>query len=224
MVSLQKVVDESPTDLGDLVAQCTLSADRSGSAARQWPDVYQEAAERMLGLVMTGLDDDRKVPFFVFDDQLVHEAVLGEDNYAGYVEHMHRRAGTMGGTAYSPVISKLLSLGDPATEKDEAPFFHLFCTDGEPRRGDRSTIETLLIKARTRPHFFQFVLIGGDSDGEAYLQHLNKDLAGPGVDNVGLTIYSGFPPGDDTAFYNDVISEFFPIWLPEARKQGITSR
>lgn len=222
LVSLQKVVDDSPHDLGELVAQLSLAADRSGSAAGQWPDVYQEAIERTLGLSLTGLDDDGKAPFFIFDSVIRHEVVLDEGSYRGYVPKIHKKLGRMGGTQYAPVIERMLALGDPATEADQPPHLHIFGTDGEP--SDRRATEQLLIQARTRPHFFQMVLIGGDADGEAYLQRLNNELRGEGVDNVGVTIYRGFPPSDDTAFYDDVVREFFTDWLPAARKAGITHR
>lgn len=229
-VSLQKIAAESKIDLGDVSAQVTVSADRSGSAYGQWPDVYQEAIERALALTLTGLDDDGEVPFIAFDSKIKGEEMLNQGNYEGFVKQFHDSAGQMGGTAYAPVIDKLLGMGAKkkrfgkggSNEKNDPPFLHLFFTDGAPHDGPRA--EELLIKGRTRPHFFQIILIGGDPGGKRYADRLNNDLSGPGIDNIGVTIYDGMPASDDTAFFNDVISEFFLKWLPEARKQGITTR
>lgn len=229
--SLQRIAQESPIDLGDVCAQVDLAADRSGSARKQWPDMYEEAVERAVGLSMTGLDDDQRVPGYVFDHRLVAEKILTPDNYKGWITHVHATAGHMGRTLYTPVLARMLASGKEhrrfsfgKSEADEPPFLHLFCTDGAPNREDRALIREMLIKARSRPHFFQFILIGGTERDEEYLQGLNRNLRGPGIDNVGLTIYRDMPPSDDAAFFNDVIREFFLSWLPEARTRKITKR
>lgn len=242
----------------DVCAQVDLAADRSYSAMSQWPDVYQEAIERALALTLTGLDDDGQVPFYIFDDILRHEDVLSEDNYKNYVSNISKSLGGFGGTSYAPALRRMLGIDPPAAsvqvppkrkrfgrqpalanapqsaavgvdleaEKDAPPFFHIFCTDGAP--SDRSAVERILTEARTRPHFFQFVAIDADASGKQFLEHLNSNLQGAGIDNVGVTVYEGFPPsGDDAAeqkFYDDVIREFFLSWLPQARKNGITRR
>ncbi|MBO1765799.1 VWA domain-containing protein [Allobranchiibius sp. GilTou38] len=234
-VSLAKIAQDSPIDLGDVCVQVDIACDRSASAAAQWPGVYQEAVERALALAMTGLDDDEQIPITVFDHRIVGQDVLTPMNYAGWVERFHAKAGQLGATLYSPVLKLMLDQGEQrkggfrgrkqqGTEADEPPYFHLFFTDGAPHLQDARKIERLLIDARTRPHFFQFVLIGGDRQGRDYLEHLNSGLTGRGIDNVGLTIYDAMPPTDDAAFFNDTIREFFLEWLPLARKHGYTHR
>lgn len=235
-VSLAKIAQDSQIDLGDVCAQVDIACDRSGSAVNQWPGVYQEAVERALALAMTGLDDDQQIPITVFDHRIVGQDVLTPANYAGWVERFHAKAGNLGATLYSPVLDLMLAQGaqrktgllrsrkPQSDEADEPPYFHLFFTDGAPHPQDAQKIERLLIGARTRPHFFQFVLIGGDTQGQNYLEHLNSGLTGRGIDNVGLTIYGAMPPTDDAAFFNDTIREFFLEWLPQARKHGYTHR
>lgn len=238
-VSLQKMAEKSTVDLGDVTAQITAEIDFSGSMDGLYRrGTVQEAVERALALSMTGLDDDGIVPvtFFhgdPFDTIQVAEkedSATGVVSYSGLVDKFHQ-SHTMGGTRYSGAIEKALGGGkrkflgrQTADDPDAPPFLHLFFTDGAPANSDKRKIEELLVAARTRPHFFQFIMLGTDRDALDYLDHLNNGLSGPGVDNVGVTIYKSPTEVADTEFFDAVVSEFFPIWLPAARTAGITKK
>jgi len=242
-VSLQKIAADSKIDLGDVCAQVDVAIDYSGSMGGRYPHEVQEAVERMLALTLTGLDDDGVVPIYPFSNKLHDADDLTAANYVGWVERFCQR-NRMGGTAYVPFLEKMLGKKKRfggSNEKDQPPFFHIVFTDGEPTDSKRS-IEKHIVEARERPHFIQFVLLGRDPEGRAYLEHLNNHLTQPdpkncrtckelgtqaataGIDNVGLTVYADRPPTDDTGFFNDTIREFFLDWLPAARQKGYTTR
>lgn len=220
LVSLQKMADKASDDLGEVSAQVDAEIDHSGSMDELYRrGTVQEAVERALALSMTGLDDDKVVPVYFYDDRVYDRIDATEDSYAGLVDRF-RGSHAMGGTRYSPVIAKVLEGED---RPQDPPHLHLFFTDGAPAESDKPLIEQLLVQARTRPHFFQFVMLGTDQRALAYLGHLNNQLDGPGVDNVGVTIYHDPATVDDAEFFDDIVSEFFPIWLPQARRAGYTA-
>lgn len=241
-LSLQKIAADSKIDLGDVCAQVDVAIDYSGSMGGRYPHEVQEALERMLALTLTGLDDDGVVPIYPFSHKLHDADDLTAGNYVGWVEEFTKH-NSMGGTAYVPFLEKMLGKKKRfggTDERNQPPFFHIIFTDGEPTDSKKS-IEKHIVEARERPHFIQFVLLGNDPRGAAYLEHLNNHLTAPdpkchtcrevgtkgtdkGIDNVGVTVYANRPPTDDTGFFNDTIREFFLDWLPAARQKGYTTK
>jgi hypothetical protein len=227
-VSLQKMAQRSPTDLGDVSAQITAEIDFSYSMEGFYrAGVVQTAVDRALALSLTGLDDDGIVPVTFFHHRVFDTIEATADTSAGLVQRF-ADGNEMGATNYSGPIERALTggkkkrFGRKAGDDPSAPpFLHLFFTDGEPSDADRA--ERLLVQARTRPHFFQFIVFGRDPNAIRYVQKLNDDLTGPGVDNVGVTLYDSPDTVDDVAFFDDIVSEFFPVWLPAARAAGITN-
>lgn len=235
LVNLLKAQVEKGIDLGDLTAQVQVAVDFSISMSERYRNgEVQDAVERALALSMSGLDDDKLVPVHFFDHRAYPAEVVGEHNYQGFVS-LWAASHQMGATNYAPTISNILgvpakkkrlgrkpSVEDRETEKDADPTLVLIVTDGNP--SDRAEVEALLIQASSRPFFWQFIGLG-DARELSFLQHLNNDdLPGRVIDNVGVTIFADTTSMPDTAFFNDVIGEFFTQWLPEARRLGITRK
>lgn len=232
-VSLTKMAQADTTpDLGDdVTAQITLEVDASTSMASfYWqrhlpghdsePSTVQEIVERCLALSMTGLDADKTVPVTFYAADAWAPIEVHEDDYDGVVARWQRSNSLYPATRYAPAIRYALSVANEADERNLPPNLHLFVTDGEP--SDRPETERLLLAARTRPHFFQFVVVGRDPGALRYMNRLNNDLTGPGLDNVG--VFHCPDPADlsDEEFFDGIVNEFFPKWLPAARAAGYT--
>lgn len=226
--SLLKVLEKNPT-LGEVCAQVTLEIDISASMTEFYANGYvQEAAERALALSMTGLDDDGIVPGIFYGSKAHDPIEFTEQTYRGAVADFVRKHGYDYSTLYAPPIQKALGggkkklFGRSGDDPNAAPFLHIFLTDGAP--ADATQTERLLVDARKRPHFFHFIQFGNNVAASQYLDHLNNNLSGPGIDNVGVTKFTDPASLTDEQFYADIVSEFFPIWLPAARAAGITNK
>jgi vWA found in TerF C terminus len=77
-----------------------------------------------------------------------------------------------------------------------------------------------LIQAATLPIFWQFLGLGYTP---AFLKRLNT-MGGRAVDNVGLFEIPGVLSLTDEEFYDKIIEEFVPQWIPAARAAGILTR
>lgn len=245
-VSLTKAAQRATTDLGDVTAQVTLEVDHSLSMDELYRNgTVQEVVERALALSMTGLDDDKIVPVTFFDDRAYEPIEVTDDRavYARVVDDF-RRKHRMGGTRYAPAIDHALGASKRGRfrkgpdERDAPPNLHLFVTDGAP--SDAAATQQRLIDARSRPHFFQIVVVGGNAGALAFCQHLNDHLTEPtegcqwcrgyphaaaaGIDNVGVFECRDPKALSDEQFFDGVVNEFFPTWLPAARAAGYTRR
>jgi hypothetical protein len=226
VISLQKVAEKATEDLGDVSAQITLEVDASTSMTPFYRSdstgvcVVQEIVERCLALSMTGLDVDKTVPVTFYADRAWDPFDVTDQDFHDLVEQWTRSNYLVPATNYAPAIRHALAVTGGKDETVLPPNLHIFVTDGQP--SDRLQTETLLVEARTRPHFFQFVCVGTDPNARAYLDHLNNDLSGTGLDNVGV-FYCPNPAGfSDEEFYDGIVNEFFPVWLPKARVAGYT--
>jgi hypothetical protein len=261
-VSLIKIMTEKAEageDLGEVSAQVIGACDYSYSMKRRYEQIMRgytkpevpDIAERLLGVAMSGLDDDNKVPWFMFDDKAYEPFTVEPDSVENCIERwtmipdpylqpsappkrklfgrakppeaapagvpLVRRP--YGGTDYLPVIRSIMEYceNNSLFAEDQAPILVPFITDGETR--NEEMIKRLLVSVRDKPIFFQFVGLGYEP---AFLKKLNKMKGG--IDNVGLFVVNDIQTLSDSDFYDQLLSEFFREWLPEARRLGLTKK
>lgn len=229
-ISLVKVLEAEAAkgnDLGELTANVILVNDYSGSMAYRYDgpvNEVQELGERALGLSLSGLDDDGKVQIFFFDHQAYDPIEVTAKNYQGYVDRWRkpkfRPQRQFGGTDYLTVIDKIL---DYTTRKGmlnpgQPPVLVIFMTDGSTE--NENLITQRLVASRPLPIFWQFLGLGYTPQ---FLKKLNTMGGEDDIDNVGLFEIPGVLSLTDEEFYDKIIEEFFPKWLPAARAAGIVT-
>lgn len=243
-ISLTKVLQtaaDKGQDLGEVSAQVILVIDYSGSMnAFYTSGEVQELAERILGLSTSGLDDDGNVQVFPFHHEALEPFVVDATNYSGAIDRwryeevtttgpkpMFGKAKTtttrterrMGGTEYAAAIEAVVSYAraEGMLEPGKPPVFVIFQTDGGS--GSASRDQQLLTKYSDLPIFWEFVGLGQYTD---FLDVLDT-LPNRKVDNVGRCSFAKFSNIPDEQFYDTLISEFLPQWLPAARAAGIVT-
>lgn len=229
VISLTKVLQseaDKGNDLGELTANIILVNDYSYSMSERYDGPVkevQELGERVLAMSLSGLDDDGKVQVFFFDDKAYDPIEVTKSNYQGYVDRWRkpkfRGTRAFGGTDYLPVIEKII---DFTTSKGmlrpgQPPVLVVFMTDGSTSNEKRITDR--LFDAAKLPIFWQFLGLGYSP---TFLKKLDT-MPGRAVDNVGLFEIPGVLSLTDEEFYDKVIAEFFPAWLPAARAAGIVT-
>lgn len=250
LINMLKAEASKGNDLGDLTAQIVLVMDYSGSMGNLYANgTVQDIAERVLGLSMSGLDDDQIVPVEFFSHEAFDVVEATPTNYQNFVENWRngttiappttttvrkglfgrkttvttpghtQYAKQMGGTDYLVAINKVIDYlkDSDALTPGKPPVLVLFVTDGAT--SNESAIKHALIQAAGLPIFWQFLGLG-------YIPQFLSDLDNMGgrvVDNVGLFDASHVASMSDETFYDKIIAEFFPSWLPAARKAGIVT-
>lgn len=229
-ISLTKVLQAEAAkgvDLGELTANVILVNDYSASMSQRYDGAVnevQELGERALGLSLSGLDDDGKVQVFFFDDKAYDPIEVTAKNYQGYVDRWRKPKfkpqRRFGGTDYLPVIGKII---DYCTSKGmlaagQPPVLVIFMTDGAT--ANEAKIAQQLVAAASLPIFWQFLGLGYSP---RFLQQLDT-MGGRAVDNVGLFEIPGVLSLTDEEFYDKIIKEFVPQWVPAARAAGILTR
>lgn len=231
-ISLQKVLQKAADkghDLGDVAAQVILVLDYSGSMAQFYDNgQVQELAERVLGLSLSGLDDDGNVQVFPFHNSALEPFVVDVNNYRGAVENWrYVKKGVfgkkverpMGGTEYSAAINavhgylntnNMLASGKP-------PVLVIFQTDGGSSSIGRD--KKLLTDLSDKPIFWEFIGLGRHT---SFLKELD-DMPGRFLDNVGQFGVTNITDDTDEEFYDKIVSEFIGKWLPAARAAGIVT-
>ena len=229
LISLEKVLTEQAAkgiDLGELTANVILVNDYSLSMSDRYDgrvNEVQELGERALGLSLSGLDDDGKVQVFFFDDKAYEPIEVTAKNYQGYVDRWRnprfKPKRRFGGTDYLPVIDKIIDYctSNGMLAAGQPPVLVIFMTDGSTENEDR--IAKQLIATSSLPIFWQFLGLGYSP---TFLKKLDK-MGGRAVDNVGLFEIPGVLSLTDEEFYDKIIEEFFPKWLPAARAAGIVT-
>ena len=230
-VSLIKLLEKQAAagiDLGELVARVIIAVDFSGSMGERYRNgEVQEAVERSLALSLAGLDDDGDIQVFFFDFGPHAMETVDKSSYLGFVDTWARRH-NMGGTNYSKTIDKIVEytkgkkslFGRTPDMADQPPVFVIFVTDGYPTHDSTTTIKQKLIAAANLPIFWQFVGLGYSPE---FLKELDT-MGGRVIDNVGLTEFDNTRGMEDSAFFDEIIREFFTSWLPAARNLGITRK
>jgi hypothetical protein len=191
----------------------------------------------VLGLSMSGLDDDGNVQVFPFHHEALESFVVDATNYSGAIERWRyedvpvggkglfgkqkteRRERRMGGTEYTAAIEAVV---DYATSEGmlahgKPPVLVVFQTDGGS--GNVHVVKQLLTQHASLPIFWQFLGLGSNT---SFLDVLDN-LPGRVVDNVGKCSFPKVSNIPDEEFYDTLISEFLPSWLPEARRLGIVT-
>lgn len=257
-ISLIKILEEkrdAGVPLGEVVAQLIVACDYSYSMKKRYEEILRgytkpevpDIAERVLGVAMSGLDDDNKVPWFMFDDQVYEPFIVTPETVDNCIENwamipdprpaqaqrrgfLGRKTATSepamvrreyGGTDYLVVIDAILEYikENGLDAPGQPPILIAFITDGAPPRAQEQAIMDRLIAARKISAFWQVVGLGYTPE---FLKKLNKMKGG--IDNVGLFSVSDIITLSDEEFYDQFLSEFFREWLPEARKIGLTNK
>lgn len=240
-ISLTKVLQaaaDKGQDLGEVSAQVILVIDYSASmeAFYQSGEV-QDLAERILGLSTSGLDDDGNVQIFPFHHEALDPFVVDATNYSGAIDRWRyedvsvgktglfgkqkteRRERRMGGTEYAAAIEAVVAYAraEGMLAPGKPSVLVIFQTDG--RSGSSSRDKQLLTKYSDLPIFWEFVGLGQYTD---FLDVLDT-LPNRKVDNVGKCSFPKVSNIPDEQFYDTLISEFLPQWLPAARAAGIVT-
>jgi len=228
-ISLTKVLQaeaDKGIDLGEITANVILVNDYSASMGQRYDgpvNEVQELGERALGLSLSGLDDDGKVQVFFFYDKAYDPIEVTAKNYQGYVDRWRKPKFGMrrsfGGTDYLPVMNDIIKF---CTKKGmlaagQPPVLVIFMTDGAT--ANEQQISQRLIEASKLPIFWQFLGLGY---APSFLKQLDT-MGGRAVDNVGLFEVPGVLSLTDEEFYDKIIEEFLPQWLPAARAAGIVT-
>jgi vWA found in TerF C terminus len=263
-ISLIKILEEKAeqgADLGDVSAQVIVACDYSGSMKDRYEKIMRgytkpevpDIAERLLGVAMSGLDDDNKVPWFMFDSQVYEPFIVEPDGVENCIENWAMIPDERVRSAVPPK-RKLFGRAKPP----EAPLA------GVPlvRRRYGGTDYLVVIDAILEyikendldapgqpPILIAFITDGAPPKDQeqaimdrlvearkvaAFWQVIGLGFTpaflkklnkmGGGIDNVGLFEVADVITLSDADFYDQFLSEFFREWLPEARRLGITTK
>ncbi|MDH6284125.1 VWA domain-containing protein [Prescottella agglutinans] len=205
----------------DYVGRVILVIDKTGSMSRRYKGEVQEIVRRMVP-VATQLDADGQLETYLYGDgfaKLPDVTVDGADQWIEKYIHLH---GKHGGIDYDrqiggvndeiPIMSEVLA----SLEKNTTvPTLVLFFTDGGFTK--RSAIEKLMIRASSRPAFWQFIGIG--RSGFGVLEKLDT-MDGRTVDNAGFFSVNKVDSLSDAELYQLLLSEY-PDWLRAARAANV---
>ncbi|MGO4205415.1 VWA domain-containing protein [Rhodococcus sp. TAF43] len=205
----------------DYVGRVILVIDKTGSMSSRYKGEVQEIVRRMVP-VATQLDSDGQLEAYLYGDgfaKLPDVTVDGADKWIDKYIHLH---GKHGGIDYDrqiggvndeiPIMSEVLA----SLEKNTAvPTLVLFFTDGGFTK--RSAIEKLMVRASSRPAFWQFIGIG--RSGFGVLEKLDT-MTGRTVDNAGFFSVNKVDSLTDAELYQLLLSEY-PDWLRAARAANV---
>ena len=261
-ISLIKILEEKDAagePLGEVVAQLIVACDYSYSMKKRYEEIMRgytkpevpDIAERLLGIAMSGLDDDQKVPWFMFDDKVYDPFIVEPDGVDGVIErwamipdphHMPPAAPKrkLFGKAKPPEAAPV---GVPLMRRPYGGTDYLVVIDaileyikenkldapGEPpilvaflTDGETHHEQQIMQRLKDARKIAAFWQFVGLGYTPAFLKKLNK-MAG-GIDNVGLFEVSDIISLSDEDFYDRFLSEFFREYLPEARRLGLTTK
>jgi hypothetical protein len=125
----------------------------------------------------------------------------------------------MGGTEYAAAINAVVQFvkTEGMLNAGKPPVLVVFQTDGGSASSGLD--KQLLTQYANLPIFWQFLGLGNDT---GFLDVLDK-LPNRVVDNVGTCSFPKVSNVPDETFYDELVSEFLPKWLPAARAAGIVT-
>lgn len=197
---------EKNIDLSSHRARVFVVMDRSGSMTSLYQSgEIQNVLTRLLPLALK-FDDNGELEVYVFNTSCIQMPSMNLSNYESYVkrEIMNKGYDPSGGTSYSPVIEKTMSIYDDGSSY---PAFGIFITDGE--NDDAYATDRAIRNSSKLKIFYQFVGIG--SENFRYLQKLD-DLDARDVDNTAFIKVSDFARLDDEQLYAKLLEQY-PQWL-----------
>lgn len=262
-ISLIKILEEKSKqgiDMGEVVAQVIVACDYSYSMKNRYEKIQRgytkpevpDIAERLLGVAMSGLDDDNKVPWFMFDNQVYEPFIVEPDSVENCIENWAMIPDTRGQAQPATPKRKLFGRAKPP----EVPPAGVSLV-----RREYGGTDYLVVIDRILEYIKENgldapdqapILIAFITDGETrhekqimdrliaareipafwqfvglgytpeFLKKLNKMKGG--IDNVGLFTVSDIITLSDGEFYDQFLSEFFREYLPEARRLGLTKK
>lgn len=201
--------------IDDEKASVKLCLDYSGSMI----DMYKsgqvdELIERILPVALA-FDDDGELELYLFSNSVMKvDFTVNASNYKSGISGKLLKKYAMGGTSYSPPITKIVQ--DHRLQSSDLPAFVPFITDGA--NDDASESKKAMIEASNYPVFFQFVGIG--SARFPFLEKLDT-LDGRIVDNASFIKAADINSIPDKDLYSALLGEY-PQWLKESRAKGIT--
>ncbi len=214
----------SAVGLNSQKSQVALALDISGSMSGMLSSgIIQEAFDRILPLALQ-FDDDGKIDIWLFHDKSFnHGKPFTLKNRESFVQKEIVAKYQLGGTSYAPVIndisSKYKSSGKSGFFSKSDPAYIIFITDGDC--GDHSAAEKAIINASSKGIFWQFIGVGGSSDGFSFLNKIDN-MSGRTVDNANFFHINDLNRISDEELYKRMLNEF-PSWLKEAKNKKIIS-
>jgi hypothetical protein len=263
-ISLIKILEEKEADgepLGEVVAQVIVVCDYSYSMKDRYEKIRRgytkpevpDIAERLLGVAMSGLDDDNKVPWFMFDNKVYEPFIVEPDGVENCIENwamipdprMTRNAPAapkrkLFGRAKPPEAAPA---GVPLVRRPYGGTDYLVAIDAV-----LEYIEENGLADPDQPPILIAFITDGETGNEALIEQrlvaarkipafwqfvglgytpafLKKlNKMKGGIDNVGLFEVADIISLSDEDFYDRFLSEFFREWLPEARRTKLTNK
>jgi uncharacterized protein YegL len=199
-----------------LRAAVYLVLDRSGSMSGFYGNGnVQSLAERVLAAA-AHFDDDGTVPIVFFGStvHLIQDIKL--DSYAGRIQALHQKLGSMGSTNYAAAMRAVVQ--HYRKTNPGVPALVIFQTDGAPN--SQAEAEAVIRGAAGLPIFWQFIGFGYDQF--TFLRNLDE-MTGRVVDNAGF-FSAGADPRQltDVELYDKLLGEY-PSWVEAARVAGIVA-
>ena len=183
----------------------------------------QKLLDRILPLAMQ-FDDDGSIDVYLFHWLGFHnKKSFTLDNRKGYVfwkiivKHALNAFFLGFATRYAPIMKRLNKNCLQVSEKNEAPLFVLYFTDGDC--WDKKSSEKAILESSKLPVFWKFIGLGGSSSGFSFLQKLD-DLEDRSIDNCDFIHIKNLATIEDADLYQLLLREF-PEWLEQARNNQI---
>jgi hypothetical protein len=219
-------------------ARVALCMDISGTMRNLYrTGKLQALAEKMLAL-SSSFDDNASIDVFLFGDATHYAGEMNTENFKGYIENIHKKYMSVGGTFYGKAIKRIREFYFPDGAGGERtkivptgdPVLVMFVSDGSTA-DEEETVEQLRW-ASYEPIFWQFMAIGKSKEeaGSGLWGWLNKpflgdfsflrfidDMGERNVDNVGFFSVSDPSSLSDEQLFRLLLKEY-PDWLKIARK------
>jgi len=190
----------------------------------------QRCTERLLPIGM-GFDDNQSIEVYAFQNHCEKVGEVNRNGIVGYVDRKIYKKYDMGGTAYAPVINKIVEdyCTEPASgfgsifkkrskkSKLDYPVYVMFITDGDNNNSDKQPAREALIEASKYGIFFQFIGIGNADFN--FLKQLDN-LPGRTLDNANFFKQPDLNRVTDAELYEKMLVEF-PSWIAQARSAGM---
>lgn len=228
-LAIEKGLDINRKAAGQLLVDC------SGSMSNEFSSgAVKNAVQRALAFYCI-IDDDMSVPVVPFNAGLLPTVDVDLGNFQHATDHL-RAGGTTGLhhalreavriAGHEDALSSgggrgLLGRhkgGGASVKQSTMPSFITVVTDGRPN--EPQICEEILVAASHRAIFWQFLYVGHDSHGWAWLEMLDDSLKGRHFDCIDAKRFGSLTSVSDQEFYGAMLDEY-PGWLKSAESNGV---
>lgn len=222
LINLAKKADAviEKQNLKTTVARVALVLDASGSMKRQYRQGrVQELLNRLLPLAAQ-FDDDQQIDCWAFGSKALNIGPITFENFENFTFSAHGgwEAWNLGPrTNNEPEVIETVLKYYQNVRRD-IPVYVLFLSDGGVSQNRRIT--DLIVRAATRPLFWQFMGLAGKEYG--VLEKLDE-MTGRIVDNCGFFAIDDLHDISEEELYARMLQEF-PSWIRSATARGILQR